>query len=78
MRSTYNLKRIQKMIKNNAKKLYLKLYPNLSLRRIELEIIKFDKYAELAGITLESSNRHKYLRGWLMRSNLSEKDAGNE
>jgi len=54
---------------DNTKKLYLKMYPNMSIEQIEIEITKFDKHSLEEGISLESSNRHKYLRGWLMQAN---------
>ena len=69
-------------IKNNTKAHYLRMYPNMLIHEIELEITKFDKSSLEAGITLETSNRHKYLRGWLMRANLkineNKKEAENE
>ena len=57
------------MIPSNLKKQYLKLYPNMTLSQIMDSIFMFDAYAESQGINLESSNRHKYLRGWLMKDN---------
>lgn len=57
------------MIKNNVKKLYAKLYPNMTINQIQKSIDAFDKHSLEQGISLESSNRHKYLRGWLMMDN---------
>ena len=55
------------MIKNNVKKQYLKIYPYMSIRKIEKSIMEFDEYIKSEKISEMSSNYQKYVRGWLMR-----------
>ena len=67
------------MIQNNVKKAYKKQYPNMSLLQIQRSIDTFDKHCIEKGISPDSSNRHKYLRGWLMMDNFKRiKGASNE
>jgi hypothetical protein len=63
------------IIKGNVKRLYLEQYPNMTLEEIEKEIDSFDLVMfDKVGMQDQSANRHKYLRGWLLRASL-EKDA---
>jgi hypothetical protein len=67
------------MLRANVKKMYLEQYPNLTLKEIEEEIASFDlTLFDKAGISVDSSNRHKYLRGWLMRANLLKEEKTKE
>jgi hypothetical protein len=55
--------------------LYKEQYPNLTLKEIEEEIASFElTLFDKAGISVDSSNRQKYLRGWLMRANLMKEE----
>lgn len=63
------------MLKANVRKLYKEQYPNLSIKEIEEEIASFElTLFDKAGISVDSSNRQKYLRGWLMRANLMKEE----
>ena len=54
-------------VANNVKHLYKKMYPFMTMGEIQNSIYEFDKVSIENKISLESSNRHKYLRGWLMK-----------
>ena len=60
-------------IQNNVKHLYKKMYPSMSIEKIQDLVFEFDKFSLEQGISLESSNRHKYLRGWLMMAEFSQR-----
>ncbi len=62
------------MIKNNVKNNYIKLYKNLSLEQIEIEMLKCEKYMkEESRIAFTSSNYSRYVRGWLMKANFDKR-----
>jgi hypothetical protein len=63
------------MIKGNMRRLYLAQYPEMTLREIEAEIIKFERTVfEKVGMQKGSANEHKYLRGWLLRANYEKQE----
>lgn len=66
------------IIHKNLIKQYQRLYPNMTLSEIMDSINRFDLYAESQGIELESSNRHKYLRGWLMMDNFRRSEINHK
>lgn len=67
------------MLKANVRKMYCKQYPNLTLKEIEDEIASFElTLFDKVGINEASSNRHKYLRGWLMRADLLKEESNKQ